>query len=139
MAEFKKFEIDRDTFEAICKKAYEAYDKADNLTLSEDFKEALEKTIFDVKYPFDIGRWNRCTVKVPCDLSSADLIIRKIDVEKFNGVNATDDHNKAYYTGWSNGDEFSVSGYYPESVQDDIEEQILKHPEKWEYRVIPFK
>lgn len=141
MAEFKKIEIeiDSETFDAIYKKVYEAFVNADNETFNEDIKEALEKTVFDVKDPFDIEKWNSCTVKLPSNLEAADLIIRKVGVDSITGVNATNDYQGSYYIGWYVVGGFSVSGDYEESKQDDIEEQIRKHPEKWEYRVIPFK
>lgn len=139
MAEFKKIEIDPETFDELYKKAWDAYFHEGNRTPLEDFKEAIEKTFFDVKAPFDIGKWNRCTVKLPIHLDGADLIIRKVGVNSILCVNATDASQGSYYIGWCIRGSFSVSGDYEESVQDDIEEQISEHPEDWEYRVIPFK
>lgn len=139
MSEFKKFEVDSETFDAIYKDVYKAFINANKETYDEDIKEALEKALFDVKDPFDIEKWNRCTVKLPIRFDGADLIIRKVGLNAILGVNATDAPHGSYYTGWCIRGSFSVSGYYEESVQDDIEEQISEHPEKWEYRVIPFK
>lgn len=138
MTEFKKFEIDPETFEDLYKKAWNAYFLEGNRTPLEDFRKSLEKTFFDVKAPFDIEKWNRCTVKLPIHLDCADLIIRKVGVDSILGVNATNTTDSCYI-GWHIGDSFSVSGDYEEAVQDDIEEQINEHPEDWEYRVIPFK
>lgn len=138
MAEFKKIEIDPETFEELYKKAWSVYFHENGENLLDDFKEAIEKTFFDVKAPFDIEKWNRCTVKLPSNLDCADLIIRKVGVDSITGVNATNGYRGSYYIGWYVGGGFSVSDDYEESKQDDIEEQIRKHPEQWEYRVIPF-
>lgn len=138
MSEFKKFEVDYETFETICKNAYKAFINANKESYDEDFKEALEKTLFDVKDPFDIEKWNSCKVKPPIRLDYADLIIRKVGVDSIFGVNATESQG-SLYTGWYVRDHFSVSGAYEVSVQHDIEKQINEHPEDWEYRVIPFK
>lgn len=139
MTEFKKFEVDSETFDAIYKNVYKAFINANKETYDEDIKEALEKALFDVKDPFDIEEWNSCTVKLPIRFDGADLIIRKVGLNAILGVNATDAPHGSYYTGWCIRGNFSVSGYYEESVQVDIEKQISEHPEKWEYRVIPFK
>lgn len=139
MAEFKKFEIDPETFDDLYKKAWRAYFHEGNNTPLEDFRKSLEKTFFDVKAPFDIEKWNRCTVKLPSNLDGADLIIRKVGVDSITGVNATNDYHGSYYIGWYILEGYAISSEYEESTQDDIEEQIKNHPEDWEYRVIPFK
>lgn len=138
MTEFKKFEIDPETFKDLCKDAWSAYLLEGNRTPLEDFRKSLENTFFDIKAPFDIEKWNRCTVRLPNYLDYADLIIRKVGVDSIFGVNATESQG-SLYTGWYIRDHFSVSGTYEVSVQHDIEKQINEHPEDWEYRVIPFK
>lgn len=139
MAEFKKFEIDPETFDAIYKKVYEVFIKADNETFDEDIKEALENVVFDVKSPFDIEKWNSCTVRLPEDLEGVDLIIREKGLGPVSGVNATNVLGTLYFIGWYSNFSFSISGAYEDSVQESIEKKIEKNPENWEYRVIPFK
>lgn len=138
MAEFKKFEVDSETFDAIYKKVYEEFVKAKNETFNEDIKEALENVVFDVKDPFDIEKWNSCTVMLPEDLEGVDLIIREKGLGPVSGVNATNVLGTLYFIGWYSDFSFSISGAYEDSVQERIEKKIEKNPENWEYRVIPF-
>lgn len=138
MADFKKFEVDSETFDAIYKKVYEAFVNADNETFNEDIKESLEKIVFDVKDPFDIEKWNSCTVRLPENLEGVDLIIREKGLGPVSGVNATNVLGTLYFIGWYSDFSFSISGAYEDSVQERIEKKIEKNPENWEYRVIPF-
>lgn len=56
MSKFKKFEIDPQTFDNLCKKAWKAYFYECNGNPFEDFKKSLEKTFFDVGYSIYIDK-----------------------------------------------------------------------------------
>ena len=83
--EFKKIDIDAETFEKISEEVWKAYGDANECSFEEDLRLALSNVVFNVRKPFDEDGWNSCDVFPPSKYNMHDVLIRKKGTDSHSG------------------------------------------------------
>lgn len=83
--EFKKIDIDAETFEKISEEVWKAYSYANECSFAEDIRHALFNVVFNVKKPFEEDGWNSCDVFPPSKYNMHDVLIRKKGTDSHSG------------------------------------------------------